>query len=99
MNSKGLKQAIEDAHYLQLWFGPFKRVWKFEWKDNFHRLSDGTTADDFIKSYKGDGKLSMVLTLCETPLCSDCGHHGQSVGIKFFEDYKKWYKKFSIAEL
>lgn len=99
MNSELLKEAIEDAKYLQLWFGPFKQVWKFEWKDDAHRLPDGTTADDFVKAYKGKGKLSMVYTLCESPTCSDSGRHGQSVGMKFFEDYKKWFKKFAIAEL
>jgi hypothetical protein len=93
-----LKEAIEDAKYLQLWFGPFKQVWKFEWKDGAHRLQDGTTADDFVSQYKGKGKLSMVYTLCETKTCSGAPH-GQSVGIKFFEDYKKWYEKFAIAEL
>lgn len=99
MDSKLLKEAIELAKYLEEWFGPFKEVFTFyaESPEIPHRMTDGTTVDEFLATHK-DQPMKLVCTLCTEKTCPG-GLHGTGVGMKFLEEFKDKYRKFSIATI
>lgn len=100
IDPKLLKEAIAEAKYLEYWYGPFSEVWTFcRGEDGVHKTDDGKTIENIVVENRFSGKLMLVLTLCRECKNKDntIDLHGTAVGMKFLDDWKQRYDKFSIA--